>query len=190
MRPDSPLVLIGPAAAGKSTVGPLLATRLDVPFVDLDAVADPLYAEVGWSVERLVARIQEVGRVAAEREWEPARAHAVARAVQVYPGAVIALGAGHASYTRPELREQVRSALAAADVVLLLPSPDRDATLVALRERSARTKGTTWVVDGHDLLAEWVDDDAMRALADRVVHTDGQNPDQTADAVLAGTTGR
>jgi len=190
MRLDSPVVLLGPAAAGKSTVGALLAARLGVPFVDVDAVAEPFYAEVGWSIERLVTRVREVGRVAAEREWEPARAHAVVRVVAAHPGAVIALGAGHGSYTRAEPFERVRSALAdASDVVLLLPSPDRDASLRTLRARSLRTKGTGWVVDGHDLLAEWVDDRGTRALARRVVHTDGLDPDATADAVLIGLAG-
>lgn len=187
MHLDSPVVLVGPAAAGKSTVGALLATRLAVPFIDVDAVADPYYAEVGWSIDRLVARVRAVGRVAAEREWEPARAHAVERVVAAHPDAVIALGAGHSSYTRADLRARVGAALAAAsDVILLLPSPDRDASLSALRARSLATKGTGWVVDGHDLLAGWVDDTGVRALARRTVHTDGLDPDETADLVLAG----
>lgn len=36
MTTHSPLVLIGPTGAGKSTVGPLLAARLSLPFIDLD----------------------------------------------------------------------------------------------------------------------------------------------------------
>ena len=191
MRLHSPVVLVGPAAAGKSTVGALLATRLGVPFVDVDAVADPYYAEVGWSIDRLVARSRAAGRVAAEREWEPARAHAVERVVAAHPGAVIALGAGHTSYTRCDLRERVGAALAtASDVVLLLPSPDRDASVSTLRARSLATKGTDWVVDGHDLLAgwvdQWVDDAGVRALARRTVHTEGLDPEQTTDLVLRG----
>jgi hypothetical protein len=81
------LVLLGPAATGKSTLGQLVAGLLGVAFVDLDAVADDYYPEVGWSVDRLVERIAVVGRVAAEREWEPARAHAVERAVAEHPPA-------------------------------------------------------------------------------------------------------
>ncbi|NKY10360.1 shikimate kinase [Cellulomonas hominis] len=182
-----PVVLVGPAAAGKSTAGALAAAALGAPFVDLDAVGGAYYREVGWSVDRLVVRARAAGRIAAEREWEPARAHAVERVVADHPRAVIALGAGHASYTQPDLRARVQRALApAADVVLLLPSPDRDGSLAVLRERALRTKGTGWVVDGHDLLAEWLDDEGLRALARRTVHTDGRTPEETARAVLRG----
>lgn len=185
-HPGGPVVLVGPAAAGKSTAGELLAAALGAPFVDLDAVGDAYYREVGWSVDRLVVRAREAGRIAAEREWEPARAHAVERVVADHPDAVIALGAGHTSYTRTDLRERVHRALApAADVVLLLPSPDRDNALATLRARALRTKGTGWVVDGHDMLAEWLDDAGLRALARRTVYTDGRTPAETARAVLA-----
>ena len=33
-------ILIGPPGAGKSTVGPLLAARLGVPFTDADSVIE------------------------------------------------------------------------------------------------------------------------------------------------------
>lgn len=35
-----PIVLVGAPGSGKSTVGPLLAARLGVPFVDVDAVIE------------------------------------------------------------------------------------------------------------------------------------------------------
>jgi ABC-type multidrug transport system ATPase subunit len=73
------LALIGPAGAGKTTLGELVAHRTRRASVDIDAVAEPYYAEVGWSLEKLRDRIAIVGRVAAETEWEPARAHAVDR---------------------------------------------------------------------------------------------------------------
>ncbi|UTT60464.1 hypothetical protein [Cellulosimicrobium cellulans] len=179
------LVLLGPAATGKSTLGELVAGLLGVAFVDLDAVADRYYPEVGWSVDRLVERIAVVGRVAAEREWEPARAHAVERAVADHPGAVLALGAGHASYTDPACLDRVRAALAPVPhVVLVLPGADREHALTVLRARSVASKGTDWVRDGHDFLAEWFDDVGTRGLAHRTFLTLADDPAASARRLL------
>ena len=63
------MVLIGPAGAGKTTVGQEIASVTARPFVDLDAVAGRYYAEVGWGLARLRTRIAAVGRRAAETEF-------------------------------------------------------------------------------------------------------------------------
>lgn len=184
MIPAPLLVLIGPAATGKSTVGALVADLLGVPFVDVDAVADAAYAEVGWSVDRLVDRIAAVGRYAAEVEWEPARAHAVVRVLADHPASVVALGAGHTSYTRAELAGAVRSVLGEVPVVvLLLPAATPGDALVVLRARSLATKGTDWVRDGHDFLAGWLADPEVRSLATHVVVTGDEPPGLTAERV-------
>lgn len=190
--PDAPaLVLIGPAAAGKSTLGELVATHLGVPFVDVDEVGDRYYAETGWSVARLVERTGAVGRVAAEREWEPARAHAVRRVVADHPGAVVALGAGHTAYADADHLGTVRTALAdVAHVVLMLPSADRDDALAELRRRSLAAKGTDWVRDGHDLLAGWVDDAGTRSLATSTFVTGDEPPGASAGRLATLVRGR
>ncbi|MGP7959214.1 shikimate kinase [Sanguibacter sp. A247] len=180
MPSGSSIVFIGPAATGKSTIGGLLASALGRTLVDADEVGDRYYAEVGWSIDRLVERIADVGRVAAEREWEAARAHAVARIIEDYPGAVIALGAGHASYTDAECHSAVRDALSVVPhVILLLPSLNRAEALHELRTRSRESKGTDWVRDGHDFLAEWFDDPGTRALATMTVVTGHESPAHT-----------
>lgn len=178
------MVLVGPPATGKTTLGELLAAELRCPFIDVDAVGEPYYAEVGWSIARLRERITAVGRLAAEIEWEPARAHAVARVIADHPDAVIALGAGHTSYTDPELRDQVRAALKnCPDVVHVLPSPDRDVSLAELRERCIATKGGPWIAEGHDFLAAWLDDPTPHDVATRTVFTLGLTPEETVGRV-------
>lgn len=180
------LALVGPASSGKSTLGEIVARRLDRPFVDLDAVAADYYAEVGWSIERLVDRIAVVGRVAAEREWEPARTHAVGRAIESSPDAVLALGAGHTTYVDPEQRERAASSLRRVPHrVLLVPSLDRRTALGELRHRSLADKGTDWIAGGHDFLAEWYDDPGAREIATGVLVTAGQTPRKSAERVVA-----
>jgi shikimate kinase len=180
------LALIGPAGAGKTTLGELVAHRTRRTFVDIDAVAEPYYAEVGWSLDKFRDRIAIVGRVAAETQWEPARAHAVARTVDDHPDAVVALGAGHTSYTNASHADVAFAALRrCAQVLLVHPSPDRDTSLAVLRERCLATKGRPWIVDGHDFLAGWLDDPGPRQAATRTLHTGDDSPAQTADRLLA-----
>jgi hypothetical protein len=154
----------------------------------LDAIAEPYYREVGWSIARLRDRITAVGRLAAEVEWEPARAHAVARAVVDHPGAVLALGAGHTSYTRDENLTTVRAALRRCrDVVRVLPSPNRHTSLGVLRERCITSKGRTWIVDGHDFLAHWLDDPGAQLVATQTIYTNTDTPQRTVERLLHAT---
>jgi shikimate kinase len=76
-------VLIGPPGAGKSTVGPLLAARLGVGFVDTD---DRIEAAAGKPVSDIFVEDGETAFRALERE-------AVAQAVAGHDG-VIGLGGG------------------------------------------------------------------------------------------------
>ncbi|MEK0099563.1 shikimate kinase [Streptomyces sp. A475] len=186
---DAPwMVLIGPAGTGKTTLGQEIARRAQRTFVDLDAAADEYYAQVGWSIARLRERIATVGRLAAETEWEGARAHAVARVVADRPDAVIALGAGHTTYTDPVHLADVRTVLGhCRHVVRVLPSPDREISLTLLRQRCTATKGQSWITDGHDFLGQWLDDPGARQLATRTIYTEKETPAQTAARLIRYT---
>ncbi|WP_250405497.1 shikimate kinase [Streptomyces cellostaticus] len=179
------MVLVGPAGAGKTTLGREIAARTQRAFVDLDAVADGFYAQVGWSIAKLRARIAVIGRLAAEAEWEPARAHAVACAVADHPDTVIALGAGHTSYTGHQHLAMVRTALGRChDVVRVLPSTQREISLTVLRRRCTADKGRSWIIDGHDFLAHWLDDPGTQLVATRTIYTSDETPAQTAARLL------
>lgn len=182
------LVLIGPAGVGKTTLGQEIASVTMRPFVDLDAVADRYYAEAGWSLAKLRNRIAAVGRRTAETEWEPARAHAVARVVADHPEAIIALGAGHTCYTNDRQMATVSAALRhCPDVIRLLPSPNRETSLSVLRHRCMTSKGRSWIIDGHDFLAQWLDDSGTQLLATRTIYTLDETVSHTAKRLLRGT---
>lgn len=176
--------MVGPLAAGKTTLGKLVAESTGQPFVDIDEVSWTYGHEVGWTLNRLVERDKAVGWLASEREWEPARVHAVERAIDDYPGAVIALGAGYTSFTEPAYEDRVRAALErVGHVVHLLPSPDPERSVAILRDRAIRSRGRDWIIEGHDFIAGWVADALPSEVATVTVYTDGMDPRESAESV-------
>lgn len=179
-------VVIGAPGAGKSTLGALLADLSGRVFYDADEHAGSSYARMGWSVQRLRQRAEQVGFQGAHREFEPALAAAVLDLVDAHPGAVVSLGAGHTHLESPELFDQVAMALgSASQVVLLRPAADLHISRQVLRERCRLTKGHTWEVEGIDWLARWLGDGRDEQLATDVVHTGEEQPEVTARRIAA-----
>src|SRR5262245_20612237 len=92
LNSESPIFLLGFMASGKSTVGPLLAAKLDRQFIDLDRVIE---AKVDCAVVELIARDGEERFRQIETE--------TLREVASRGGAIIAPGGG--AITRAENRE-------------------------------------------------------------------------------------
>ena len=183
---DTPtVVLIGPPGVGKSTVGPIVAARLGVAFVDLDAAGETYYAEVQQPISSLVERADDVGFVDAHRWWQPARVHAVRRAVADHARAVIALGAGHSHYEDAEHADALRHVVSECRVVLLLVDRNPSLTIAVLRDRCVVDKGHDWMSDGFDFLTEWVTSEQNRSLADFVSYSSGARPEDVANAIAS-----
>jgi hypothetical protein len=182
------IVLIGPVAVGKTTVGPLVAERLGRCFIDLDEVADErYYDEVDGGVARLIEHAVADGYPAAAVWWQPTLLHAVERVLDDHRGAVIALGAGHSHYETEEHARRVAELLAGSIVVFLLPSDDVDASTELLRARCIAERGADqdWLYPERDYLREWVASSQNRVLADAIVHTADHTPDEVAELVAA-----
>lgn len=174
------VVLIGPAAVGKSTVGALLAEATGRTFVDLDEVAGEYYNEFGQSVDALIDRIASHGVREGHRWWQPARSHAVVRAVREHPGAVIALGAGHSHFEDEQFFQPVADVLAGCSVILLLPDADPETSKALLHARCASERGKDW--GGLQFLDEWVTSTHNAQLAGRVIYAESRS---AADVALA-----
>jgi shikimate kinase len=127
--------LIGPGGAGKSTIGALLAERLDVPFLDLD--------------RHLAGRVGDIGGYIGRHGY-----HQYARAnVETYcrlcvgetSRGVVALSSGFMTYARdihPEYARVCRELEQGANTFVLLPSLDRDTCVAEIvRRQTARPFG-------------------------------------------------
>jgi shikimate kinase len=160
------VVLVGPAGAGKSTVGAVLAQRLGVDLRDTDAAVEE---SAGARVAEVFAREGEAGFRRRERA-------AVADALASHDG-VLSLGGGAV------LDPATRADLAGLPVVLLEVSWETAAPRLhagagrPLLAGDPQARWTALLTARRPLYSE------VAALA---VDTDGLSPAEVADRVLEG----
>jgi hypothetical protein len=180
------LILIGPTGAGKSTLGLLLADRLNLPSVSMDGVAEPYYNECNFGIAQFQRLRSEQGFLTTHRQWEPVRAHATVRVIEEYGRVVLDLGAGHTHYEDPMILDRVRRAiLPCPNVVLLLPCADLDRSVRLLRERCLSEREVDWIHDGYNFIEHWVKDSCNHDLATLTIFTEGKTPTESCEEILA-----
>jgi shikimate kinase len=174
------IILIGPIGAGKTTVGALLAERLDLPRCSMDELRWAYYAELGYD-EAAAQRLRETeGFWGVYRYAKPFEVHAVQRLLAEHRDCVIDFGAGHSVYEDAALLERVRQVLEPyPNVVLLLPGPDPGKALEVLDAREPALTEIRPSVNEHFLRHP-----SNRELSKLVVYTDGRTPLQTGDEIL------
>lgn len=156
------IVLVGPMAVGKSTVGPILARRLGRSFTDVDEL---IVAEQGRPISEIFATQGEAGFRAMELETT----------VRVLAaGGVVALGGG--AVVTPALRE----ALGAHTVIWLTATVDDAVRRVG--------QGTDRPLLVGDVAGNWSRLAAQREawyreVADHRVVTSGRKPNQVARVI-------
>lgn len=168
------VILIGPIRTGKSTVGKLLAERLNLPQRSMDKISGAFYDEIGYDRE-LARRLQTQGFYEIARYWKPFEAYAVERLVSEAEETVIDLGGGHSVYDDETLFARVKKALSPfPNVILIMPSPDLDESVSILNERTGG-----FVSNGFDFHEDFVRSGCNYELAKHTVYTKGKTPEET-----------
>jgi shikimate kinase len=160
------VVLVGLSGSGKSAVGPLLARRWSIPFIDLDCEIE---RAAGVSIPEIFRREGETGF----RVREVAATRSVATADPV----VVATGGGWMA------REELRNAWPEVLCVWLQVSPAEAARRLAARPGSR----PLLVNDSPEAVLEELLEQRLPAyrLADYTVDTSDRNPKEVAEAVAA-----
>ena len=179
------LILIGPTGAGKSTLGLLLADRLNLPSISMDEIADPYYNECNFGIAVFQKLRAEQGFLVTHRQWEPVRVHAIERVLSECGRVVLDLGAGHTHYEDPMMFDRVRLAISPCpNVILLLPSAVLERSVQILKDRCMSERGSDWVQDGYDFIAHWVKDSQNHSLATLTIFTEGKTPMETCAEII------
>lgn len=168
--PPGHILLVGFMTAGKTTVGRLLAARLDRPFVDLDA-------EVERAAGSSIPDIFETEGERAFRAWE-------ARVTAALPDeGPLVMAVGGAWMCRPELRDRWPDAVrvwlrvSPREVLKRLRAEPAARPLLALESPVRRIQ---------ELLDERT---SSYALAELHVHTERRSPEAIVETILASLPG-
>ena len=184
------VIIIGPMAAGKTTVSELVAARLGTPHVAVDDVGRSYYEEAGYDrshVEELLASQDETEYMKYVR---PYYVHAVERVLEDHSGCVLDFGAGHVVHNDPSLFERVRAALAPhPNVILLLPSADMDESITILHDRILK-RVAEYAEEGEDY--SWAIEEnkhfilhpSNMRLAKATVYTSDRSPEETSQEII------
>lgn len=173
------ILMIGPVGTGKSTLSTLLAEKLQVPHIWLDKLRWAYYKEIGYD-EALAAEIRaNEGMFGLFRYWSPFHAHAVERALADYNEGIIDFGGGHSVYDDDTLFARVQQVMAPfKNVVLVLPSPDKEESFQILRQRGDNIFRTMY--DADDQITR---DFFSYDLAKLTVYTEGKTPEETCEEI-------
>jgi shikimate kinase/3-dehydroquinate synthase len=162
------VVLSGFMGTGKSTVGPILAQRLGVPFLDTDA-----------EIERAAGKpVPVLWREEGEPAFRAREGELIARLLADATPRVVAFGGGSVTVDRTR-----RLALDSAVLVTLTASPETIASRVGdVRSRPNLALGPDPATRARELMTQRAPAYAECHLA---LATDAIDPDAAADAVVA-----
>jgi len=184
----SPIVLIGPMAAGKSTIANLLAAELNMERFGVDEHRWDYYKAQGYDFDEGKAIYEAGGSKALLQYWKPYEAGTVVKMLKDHPNTVMDFGAGHSVYEDEALFAKVESALRdLPNVVLLLPSPDLDKSVEICNQRFIAMQppdGDPVDPEILELNGHFVKHPSNHKLAKITVYTEGKTPQQTCAEVI------
>ena len=177
---ENGIILIGPIGAGKSTIGELLSKRLNMPQCSMDKYRWGYYEEMGYDHEYAQRLEKDEGFTGVYRYWKGFEIYAVERILNEHKNSVIDFGAGHSVYENNVYLDRAKKALSPfKNVVLLLPSSDKEHSLNVLNKRNNFESEEDINLNKH-----FIDHKSNYELAKHIVYTDGSEPEDTALEVL------
>ncbi|MCU7738054.1 shikimate kinase [Priestia megaterium] len=179
---QTPIILVGPMCAGKTTGGEKVAKKLNVPQCSIDEVRFSYYREIGFSKETQQNVREKQGFQGMYAYWKPFEAYAVKRILEEYKHAVIDFGAGHSVYEDMGLFQQVEKTLKPyQSLFLLLPSADKEESIQLLHQRLQKITDDK---DVFELNKHFVTHPSNEMLAKQTIYTKEKSADTVAEEII------
>jgi shikimate kinase len=184
----STIIFLGPLGAGKTTIGRLLAEKLNLPFCSVDDARWAYYQKVGYD-QTLASQIaaSDQGIQGVLRYSKPFEARMVEMVLADHHG-IIDFGASNSVYDEKDLFARVEHALAPyPNVILLLPSPDMYESVQILKDRLTRMlteAGKEFTDELFELNEYFIKHPSNYQLAKLVVYTKDKAPEIICDELL------
>jgi len=188
---NTPIILIGPIGAGKTTIGNLLAERLHLSLCSIDDVRSVYYERVGYdrSLASTIAA-SEQGVRGVLRYAEPFDAQMIEMLLADYQQSIVDFGASNSVYDDKGLLDQVKHALAPnPNVILLLPSQDKDESAEILKNRLTKMlteAGQSFTDELFELNRYFIQHPSNYQLAKRVIYTKNKTSEAIQDEIVSG----
>jgi shikimate kinase len=182
------IIFIGPLGAGKTTVGRLLAEKLDLPFCSVDDVRLEYYQKVGYD-KALASQIatSDQGLQGVLQYSKPFEAEMVEKVLADHHG-IIDFGASNSVYDDQDLFGRVANALSPyPNVILLLPSPDMQESVEILKERLTGMLLEAGIEFTDELFAlnqYFVEHPSNHQLAKLVIYTKEKTPEEISEEIV------
>lgn len=180
------IILIGPIGTGKTTIGRLLAQKLNHPLRSIDQLRSAYYEKIGYDN----AHAADQGIQAVIKYSKPFEAQMVEMILADNPNSIIDFGASNSVYDDQNLLQRVQNALAPyPNVILLLPSPDTAESNQILKERLIKMlteAGKTYSDKSFELNNYFIQHPSNHHLAKTIVYTKGKSAEQICDEIVAG----
>ncbi len=179
----TPIVFIGPMAAGKTTLSKAVSRRLGRRYIPLDVLRYYYYLIQGMDFLAMFDRPVFADVV---EFWKPYQLPTVRRVIAEFPDGVHDFGAGHAHFTDPDDRAGLREVLGPLPhVFLVLPCADLDRAERICGQRDRERLGEQWDPTRGPYAREFVRSESFRDVAKHTVITDERSVEHCVDEILA-----
>ncbi|MFH1121381.1 MAG: shikimate kinase [Bacteroidota bacterium] len=174
------IILIGPVATGKTTTAKLLSEKLNKPVISMDDLRFGYYKEIGYDDNHRKELFEKAGIMAIYQYGKIFDAYSIERILADHQNCIFDFGGGNNASGFDFEIERIKKVLNPyRNIVLLIPSADKEETLKFIFKRRDLTPGQK------ELIEYLVYDDSYHKLAKHTVYVKDKTPEEVCNEILS-----